>query len=135
MMMQMKKHSSCADVRCESAGRSISLQHCLNTPPTPETLRLKSSGRYQCLGTFSSISGTHLQMQAANARIKTAMYAPYMPHADLIKTGKLMPYLQPTYPLSMARMQARRCPVSTAILASPELKPCVIEDEASNFVL
>jgi hypothetical protein len=74
-------------------------------------------------------------MQAATPRIKTAKYAPYMPNADLIKTGKLMLYLQPTYSFSMARMQTRRCPMSTAILARPGLKPLVIEDEASNFVL
>jgi hypothetical protein len=45
-----------------------------------------------------------------------------------------MPYLQPTYPFSMARMQRRRCPASMAIVASPGLKLSVAEDEASNFV-
>jgi hypothetical protein len=73
-------------------------------------------------------------MQATTPRTKTAKYAPYTPNVDLINTGKLMPYIHPTYPFSIAGMQTRRCPTSTATMANPGLNPLVIEDEATWYI-
>lgn len=81
-----------------------------------------------------TLDSYYSQIQATTPRTKTAKYAPYTPKVDLINTGKLIPYIHPMYPFSMAGMQTRRCPTSTATIANPGLNPLVIEVEATWYI-
>lgn len=71
------------------------------------------------------------QIQATTPLTKTAKQAPKTPNVDLIRTGKLIPYTQPTYPFAIAGIHASTWPTRTAPMAAPRLKPFVIEDEAT----
>ena len=140
-MMKRKKQSIWAEVTCALAriwfgevlkdGQIASSMVWMHCPPWK--LWVPNPVVDQYLRTFRK-PGVILG-QATTPRTRTAKNAPYIPKVDLIKSGKLMPYMHPIYPFNIAGTQTRRYPTSTATtMDNPGLSPLVIADEATWYI-